>query len=362
MAKKKRDPRRKHRASFKIKGSAGFFDSDARNATLSKLGDPLEKLTAVVNWEIFREDLQRLYVQERKSPAGRKPIDPVLMFKIVVLQRLYNLSDDQTEYQIRDRASFQRFLGLQVEDGSPDAKTIWSFKERIKDLELADSLFARFDAALFADGFLAKGGQIVDAVIVQVPRQRNTPSENELIKNGETPADWIDQPAKLAQKDLNARWTKKRGETYYGYKNHISIDQQNKFIRAYKTTDASVHDSQVLGAVLDLDAKDRPVYADSAYRSVEWEKCLSENGMTSQICERPYRRRPITEEQIVANRKKSAVRSRVEHVFGFMHTSMNRIFVRSIGLKRAAMHIALTNLTYNLARFAQVRRLAAATV
>jgi IS5 family transposase len=357
MAKKKRDPQRKRRATFKVKGSAGFFDSHERDATLSKLGDPLEKIVAVIEWEIFRDDLQQLYAQERKSPAGRKPIDPVLMFKIVVLQRLYNLSDDQTEYQIRDRASFQRFLGLHVEDGSPDAKTIWTFKERIKELELTEVLFARFDASLSEHGFFAKGGQIVDAVIVEVPRQRNTPKENEMIKDGQTPADWLDHPAKLAQKDLDARWTKKRGETYYGFKNHINIDQEHKFIRAHKTTDASVHDSQVLGAVLDLDAKERAVYADSAYRSAEWEKCLSENGMTSQICERPYRNRPVTEEQATANRPKSSVRARIEHIFGFMHNSMNRVFIRSIGIKRAEMHIGLTSLAYNLARFAQLRRM-----
>jgi transposase, IS5 family len=117
-----------------------------------------------------------------------------------MLQRLYNLSDDQTEFQIRDRASFQRFLGLHVEDGSPDSKTIWSFKERVKEIELTDALFARFDGALSAQGLSAKGGQIVDAVIVEVPRQRNTPEENALIKEGKVPASWVEQPAKLAQK------------------------------------------------------------------------------------------------------------------------------------------------------------------
>lgn len=115
------------RDAFRIKGIPGLFDSGRRLRKLDALGDPLVGINAVVDWEIFRAELSTVYERERKSPAGRKPIDVVLMFKILILQRLYNLSDDQTEYQIRDRASFQRFLGVHVEDGSPDAKTLWFF-------------------------------------------------------------------------------------------------------------------------------------------------------------------------------------------------------------------------------------------
>jgi transposase len=147
----------------------------------------LERLNADVEWEIFRPTLEQLCAGERKSPAGRKPIDPVLMFKIVILQRLYNLSDDQTEYQILDRASFQRFLGLSVGDGSPDAKTIWLFKERLQLAKLHDALFDRLEEELCARGLVAKGGQIIDATIVKVPRQRNTREENATIKEGPHP-------------------------------------------------------------------------------------------------------------------------------------------------------------------------------
>ena len=357
MSKRKRDHQKKRRASFKIRGEVGFFDRGDRDVKLSQLGDPLEKLNAHIDWELFRADLTQVYAHERKSSAGRKPIDVVLMFKIVILQRLHNLSDDQTEFLIRDRASFQRFLGLHVEDGSPDSKTIWTFKERLKEMELTDALFARLDGELSAQSLSAKGGQIVDAVIVEVPRQRNTPEENALIKEGKVPSSWVEQPAKLAQKDLDACWTKKRGETYYGYKNHVNVDQEYKLIRSHEVTDASVHDSQALDAVLNVEAKDRALYGDSAYRSVEREDWLSEHGLESRICERSYRNRPMTDEQKSANKKKSAVRARVEHVFGYMHTSMNGVTVRSIGMARAKLHIGLMNLTYNLARFAQIKRL-----
>jgi len=357
MTRRERERDKKRRAAFKIKGEVSFFDRPERDAKLSQLGDPLEKLNAEIEWEPFRSDLVKIYEHERKGPAGRKPIDVVLMFKIAVLQRLYNLSDDQAEYQIRDRASFQRFLGLRVEDGSPDAKTLWSFKERLKETNLIDVLFARFDAALCDQGLAAKGGQIIDAVIVEVPRQRNTPEENATIKEGKVPEGWSEQPAKLCQKDLDACWTKKRDQTYYGFKDHVNVDQEHKLIRAQAVTDASVHDSQAMDAVLDATAKDRAVYADSAYRSAERESWLEGRGLESRICERRYRNRPMTDEQKSENKSKSAIRARVEHTFGFMHTSMNGVHVRSIGITRARMHIGLMNLAYNLARFAQIKRL-----
>lgn len=209
----------------------------------------------------------RLYEKERKAASGRKPLDVVLMFKILILQRLHNLSDDQTEFMIRDRASFQRFLNLHVEDGSPDAKTIWKFREQLKELDVLRDLFFRFDRYLNEQGLAAKGGQIIDATIVEVPRQRNTREENALLKVGETPEPWRAEPNKLAQKDVDACWTKKRGETYYGYKNHINIDQEHKLIRDFTVTDAAIHDSQVMEDIIDLEIIDRPIYADSAYRA-----------------------------------------------------------------------------------------------
>jgi len=346
---------KRHRGAFRIKGGQGFFDDRARLEKLVELGDPLARLNTVIDWEIFRTDLNVLHEKERKNLSGRKPIDAVLMFKIMILQRLNNLSDDQAEFLIRDRASFQRFLGIHVEDGSPDAKTIWKFREQLRALNLVEALFACFDAHLNEKGFAAKGGQIVDAVIVEVPRQRNTREENEEIKDGKIPEKWIEQPKKLAQKDLDARWTQKRGQNYYGYKNHINADQKHKLIRAYTVTDASIHDGPVLEDLLDLEIKDRPVFADSAYRSQAREKAFLEIGIESKIHERPYRNAPLIDEQKAANREKSRVRVRVEHIFGFQKTSMNgSAFVRSIGGLRAQSIVGLVNLTYNISRFVQL--------
>ena len=178
---------------------------------------------------------------------------------------------DRIEYQIRDRLSFMRFLGLELEDRVPDAKTVWSFREQLKVLNLVDELFARFHEQLAGHGYVARSGQMVDATFVEVPRQRNKREENALIKEGAVPIEWGKDEHKLAQKDTDARWTKKNNTNYYGYKNHINADHATKQVQSYEVTDASVHDSQVIDELLDhtedADGNKRAVYADSAYRS-----------------------------------------------------------------------------------------------
>jgi len=339
----------------------GFFDVDERIGKLTELGDPLVGLNQRVDWEAFRADLSRVHEKERKSNAGAKPIDVVLMFKMLVLQQLHNLSDDRIEYQIRDRFSFMRFLGLELEDRVPDAKTVWLFRERLKHAGLIDVLFARFHEQLAAQGYVAKSGQMIDATFVEVPRQRNTREENDQIKAGETPADWQkpEAKAKLRQKDVDARWTKKNNESYYGYKNHVNVDQENKLVQAYEVTDASVHDSQVFDFLLDQDAQEdgskRTVYADSAYRSQEKEEQLAAAEIPSQICEKGTRGCPLTDVQKATNRTKSKVRARVEHVFG-AQAQMGGHFVRTIGVLRARVKIGLLNLVYNMMRMIQLQK------
>jgi transposase, IS5 family len=120
----------------------GLFDIEERSAQLTKMGDPLEGLKARINWEAFRPELKRVYEKDRKSNAGAKPFDVVLMFKILAPQQLNNLSDDGIEYQIQDRFSFMRFLSLELEDRVPDSKTVWAFRDALKRLRMVDVLFA----------------------------------------------------------------------------------------------------------------------------------------------------------------------------------------------------------------------------
>ena len=346
-------------------GQMGFFDLSNRYAGLDAKADPLVKLNAMVPWEDFRPRLEAVWRRppgERKSKAGRKPWDAVVIFKANVLCELYNLSDEQFEYQLRDRLSFMRFLGLGLEDRVPDATTVWLYREQLVQAEVVDELFAAFDAHLKAQGWLAMGGQMIDASIVPVPKQRNGRDENAAIKAGETPKGWDDKPAKRRQKDTDARWTKKHGKSHYGYKNHVNVDRRHKLIRRYKVTDASVHDSQVLDDVLDDDNTASEVWADSAYRSAEIERKLDERGLKSRIHRKAQRNRPLRKREQQGNRTRSQVRARVEHVFGAQVNDMGGTLVRSIGIARAKARIGLKNLAYNMRRAVQLERLASAMV
>jgi len=162
----------------------GLFDLDERYAALSKAGDPLERLASVIDFEPFRYRLEKALKRSDGSKGGRPPYDPVLMFKILVLQALYGLSDDQAEFMVRDRLSFMRFLGLGFCDAVPDAKTIWLYRELLVQAGAIDKLFARFDRLLGEKGYLAMGGQIVDATIVEAPKQRNSEGEKQALKEG----------------------------------------------------------------------------------------------------------------------------------------------------------------------------------
>lgn len=323
---------------------------------IDQLGNPLLELDESVDWEAFRPQLMQLYAKERKSPAGAKPKDVVMMFKAIVLQNLYGLSDDQLEYQVEDRRSFQRFLSLSNHQSAPDAKTFWAFRNQLSKRKLVDELFDQFSRQLEQAGYIARKGQIVDASIVRVPIQRNTREENAQIKQGETPVDWSTH--KRQQKDTEARWTKKHNRSYFGYKNHIQIDNDKKLIRRFKTSDASVHDSQVFEELLDSSNTNKSVWADTAYRSKGTESKLKIEGYRSHIQRKGSKNKRLSDCARQANRVRSKVRSRVEHVFG-SQSNLRVKALRCIGLSRAHTEIGLMNLVYNMRRLCFLQRVGA---
>ncbi len=184
----------------------GFFDLSDRYAALSAAGDPLERLAAVVDFEVFRRPLIVALRRGARGKGGRPPFDPVMMFKMLVLQALYSLSDEASEFQIKDRLSFQRFLGLGLDGKVPDATTVWPFRERLVQAKAIDKLFARFDAALTDRGYLAMDGRIIDATVVPATKQRNTEDEKAAIEERKIPERWKEKPAKIRQKYRDARW------------------------------------------------------------------------------------------------------------------------------------------------------------
>jgi IS5 family transposase len=271
------------------------------------------------------------------------------MFKTMILQSLYNLSDDQLEFQIRDRLSFMRFLGLSLGDTVPDAKTIWLFREQLTQAGLIKQLFTQFDEFLRKNGFSAKKGQIVDASIVSAPRQRNSRDENKDIKKGSIPSHWSDN--KKRQKDTDARWIKKHGKEQYGYKNHIDIDAGHKLIRDYEVTPASIHDSNVFEQLLDEDNSSRDVWADSAYDSKGKRQYLLKHGFRCHVQQKGYRYKKLTQHQRQSNYHRAKIRSRIEHVFGVQAMRAGNLMIRTIGLVRAKAKIGLRNLAYNIDRY-----------
>jgi IS5 family transposase len=320
-----------------------LFAEAYRLEKLSKLGDQLEKLNNVMNWEIFEPILKGVFAKEAKGAGGRPPYDYVLMFKILILQRLFNISDDQTEFQINDRMSFMRFLGLTLGEKVPDAKTIWNFRNELSLASMMESLFELFAGELESRGIITHKGTIVDATFVDAPKQRNKRDENKRVKAGEIPENWSE--TKRRQKDTDARWTKKNNEVHFGYKDHVKVDADSKIITNYAVTSANVHDSQKFTEF--LDDTDVTVYADSAYAGQDVPEKIR-----AEICEKGYRNHPLTEEQKVKNREKSKIRCRIEHVFGYMTGSMRGITFRGIGKTRAVFNIGLTNLVYNICRYA----------
>ena len=318
------------------------------------------EIDAVVPWEEFRSTLERVWRKpdaDRKSRAGRKPMDAVLMFKTLVLSELYNLSDDQIEYQVRDRLSFMRFLGLGLEDRVPDPKTVWLYREGLAQAGLVEELFGQFDLHLARQGYIARGGQILDASIVLVPKNHNTREENKTIKTGEVPEDWENRPAKRSQKEVDARWNKKHGKSHYGYKNHVNVDRKHKLVRRYHVSDAALHDSQAVDHLLMRGNTGSGVWADAAYRSEEMEAKLHDRNLTSHIHHKGKRGKPLTEQAKKSNRTKSTVRVRVDHVFGAQTNDMGGTLVCTVGIARAKAKIGMKNLAYNMRRLVQLRRI-----
>ena len=332
-----------------------FFGDAAALAALLQRGDPLQRLAQTVEFESFRPELERAIHKPAKGPGGAPRWDAVLMFKLLVLQRLYNLSDEQAEYQVSDRLSFRRFLGLNLCDAVPDSRTVWLFRETLVQAGTLERLFGAYRDQLLRAGLITREGSLVDASFVTVPKQRNTREENERLKQSEVPAEW--SPEKRAHKDRDARWTRKGPDTFFGYKNHVKVDRASKLIVAFKVTAASANDGAQLPELIGAD--DRVVHADCAYNRELVREHLRTLGIRACLQAKGTRHVQLTEKQKRTNRWHAKTRVRVEHVFALIKNCIKADHLRYIGQKRITAAVALTNLLHNVLRAAQLRALAA---
>jgi IS5 family transposase len=340
-----------------------LYGMETQLGRLTRLGDPLEKINELINWEMFREQIEAA-IRKDMSKGGRPRYDVIMMYKITMLQQWYGLSDAGVEYQIVDRYSFMRFLGLDAGDRIPDGNTIWDFKEALKEKGVDKELFDIFNRMLEDKGIITHKGTIIDATFVTVPKRHTTKRDNEHLKAGEEledlPAKCLERLEKeeikavknvMSQMDMDARWTKKGDESFFGYKDHVKCDSESKVITNFSVTDASVHDSQEFVEL--VDEKDKDVKLDSGYAGEEYQEELSERfpGIQIHVCARAYRNKPLTEEEKRNNKEISKTRSRIEHIFGYMTRFMAGITCRVHSYERVKRDITAKNMAYNMKRF-----------
>lgn len=313
---------------------------------IDTLGDPLAEIESHVDFAALAAEVDRIAPRPVSPQGGRPPYPTETMVRILVLKRLYNLSDEQMEYQLLDRMSYKRFCGLESATNIPDRTTVWTFENRIGEAG-AKALFDGVSAQLLKKGFIARGGQIIDATLVPAPKQHTSRGEKALIDQGAMPAGW--KPAKRRQKDLDATWTKKHGKSHFGYKLSINVDKKYKLIRQIETDTARTHDSQHFDKVLDTANTSRDVYADRGYPSAEREAWLKENGFRNQIQRKGHRNKPLSDCQQRRNKRIAKTRARVEHVFGAID-QMGGKLLRTIGQARANFAMTMMAACYNLKR------------
>jgi IS5 family transposase len=342
-------------------GQYSFFVFDEQLAKIREINDFLYQLNQRIDWNIFVAALESVRRVPNPANGGRPPFDALLKFKCLIIKHYYNLSDEQTELQIRDRLSFRDFLGLTIADRVPDAKTLWLFAEQLKNEGMGEHLFDLFNEELNRKGVLVQGGTIIDGTIVEVPVQHNSRRENQQLKNGEIPDRFIKNPNVGRQKDVDADWKKKNGESYFGYENHCASDSGSKLILDFVVTPASVHDSVPAMEVFPQEPayEGQSAYGDSAYSGEKIVTDLAERGFDPEIIERPYRNKPLTEIQKAGNYAKSVVRCRIEHIFGSMKNRVKDETLRTIGIGRARFVIGMRNLVYNMTRWCFLSREAA---
>lgn len=329
-----------------------LFAHEERQTKRQRLGDPLALLDKHINFSAIAQALDQKLSLGKSKRGGRPPYSTELMIRLLLLQQLYNLSDDALEYQVLDRSSFQRFLKLEHSGKAPDAKTIWVWRERLKTHDLIGDISAAIHSQLQQHGFIAKGGQIIDASIIQAPIQHNNTQEAQDIKQGNSPKHW--SQSKRVQKDTQARWTRKHGKSYYGYKLHANVDRRWGFIRQHTTSAANEHDSQHFEDILDPLNTAKRMMADSAYASKERERELKAQGYRVDIQHKGNKAKPLSQAQHKRNKRIAKDRVFVEHAFARL-SQMGGKIIRCIGLKRASVALGLKVGMYNLMRLARLK-------
>lgn len=331
-----------------------LFSRTRREEKLGQFTGVLDRLEHLVDWTGLAAAVNAATGREAARPqGGRPPYPTAVLLKIVVLQQLYgNLSDEQMEYALLDRLSWQRFIGMADARDLPDARTLWAFKNLIAGGGGAEALFHEVGRQLAQAGLTAQGGQLIDATIIEVPKTRISEASREALNNGQTPEHW--DAKRTAHTDGDARWTMKHKAWFYGYKGHINVDQKHKLIRAIDVTAANVDDRVPLEKLIETAPRrlesGKTVHADKGYDAQATRDLLKAKGLRDGVSRRDDAQRYDNTDNETRNKTLSRIRARVEHVFGGWEKTMGKR-LRCVGKTRAQSMIVLQATVYNLRRW-----------
>lgn len=308
-----------------MSGQLGFADYVV-SGKRTRRKDHLLEVDSLVDWPQVAVLLRSL----RDKGTGRPPYSPLMLFKALLLQRWYTLSDEALEDALYDRLSFRRFVGLGLEEAIPDASTLCRFRSDMAAASLGDALFETVCRSLDARGLIVRQGTLIDASLISaaVAEPRKQPGGG------------------VSKVDPEASWAKKGSKATFGYKLHIAVDQGSGLVRAARITHARVADCTIGPDLVQGD--EGSVYADMAYDNAVMREKLAEAGIANAVMSRPNRHHPLTAEAKLRNAGIGHVRGRVESVFGTLKRSYRRSRLLYVGLARNRLDLLLTLLAFNL--------------
>lgn len=310
---------------------SGQFDlADSLLGNNLKLNQRLDKVNGLVDWKPLEKRLNRIY----SSPKGRPSHPVLLLFKCLLLQTWYNLSDYALEEILDDRLSFRRFVGLSAAGRAPDHSVFSRFRDQLIAHQLHEKLFAELDSQLERKNLIIKKGTLVDATVIEAAPKK--PNQN------------ADGTAGKSFNDPDANWTKKGGSYHFGYKAHVGVDQESELIRRVVLTPANVHDGEVMGYVISGD--EQWAFADKAYDSAKNHKILEEKKIKNGILMKGTRKRKLSSEEKMCNKILTKFRSPVERIFGTLKRSYNYTRSRYLGMRKNSLQLTMMSMAYNLRR------------
>lgn len=299
----------------------------------------LDDIDTLVDWSAITYLLRDIH----SSPKGEQAWPPLMMFKGLLLQVWYKLSDPGLEKQLARDLLFRRFAGLDIAQSVPDHTTIWRFRQLIESEELMKPLMDEVTRQLADQSLLIQQGEvsIIDASVIEAKQCRPNKKEDG-----------------SSTQDPEAGWNVKAGsdgkrKNTYGFKAHVNVEEDG-FIKATDYTAGNVHDSKCFSEL--LSGRESAVYADSAYASQQHERWLSDHRIENRITRRAYRNRPLTSADKHFNRQHNGTRSIVERVFGVLKQHYEMGKARYVGLARNRTRFELMCIAYNLKRGASIQR------